>query len=143
MSGPPRVYWRDRLRARSEWQGDCLVDTSAQRNKKYARIGIGHGTEYRATRLILEERLGRPLAPGEIARHTCHNPPCWNDEHILIGTQVNNMADMVEAGRQRSRAESCPHGHPWTPETTYINPKGLWICKVCRRETDRRRREHG
>lgn len=91
---------------------------------------------HRATRLVLEERIGRPLSRTEIARHTCHNPPCWNDAHIVIGTQADNVADMIDAGRQKKRGEACIHGHPWGEATTYVNPKGTWICKVCRRGVD-------
>lgn len=35
----------------------------------------------------------------------------------------------------------CKNGHPWKPETTYINKtSGARICKPCRQASQRRRR---
>jgi len=33
-------------------------------------------------------------------RHTCDNPTCINVEHLLTGTQCDNMQDMVSRNRQ-------------------------------------------
>lgn len=49
-------------------------------------------------------------------------------------------ADQVNAMRER-----CKHGHPFTPENTYRNPKGQRLCRACNRarvaEWNRRARE--
>lgn len=37
---------------------------------------------------------------GKVVRHTCHNPSCVNPHHLVIGTQKENVQDMVEAGHQ-------------------------------------------
>lgn len=34
-----------------------------------------------------------------IARHSCDNPPCCNPEHLLPGTQKQNLDDMRARGR--------------------------------------------
>src|SRR5687767_6700752 len=44
-----------------------------------------------AHRRALELTLGRSLEPGEIALHTCDNPPCCNPAHLRAGTQLDNM----------------------------------------------------
>ena len=36
----------------------------------------------------------------EVVRHTCDNPRCIEVTHLLPGTQVENMADCKERGRQ-------------------------------------------
>ncbi|WP_363267018.1 HNH endonuclease [Cellulomonas sp.] len=40
-----------------------------------------------------------------IVRHRCDNPPCCNPEHLELGTQTQNVGDMVARARQaRGRA---------------------------------------
>lgn len=34
----------------------------------------------------------------------------------------------------------CPKGHEYTPENTYVNPKGWRLCRMCRRLDKERRR---
>lgn len=48
---------------------------------------------------MLAEVLGRELAPGEVARHTCDNPACCRPDHLVVGTQADNVRDRVERGR--------------------------------------------
>lgn len=45
---------------------------------------------------------------GRVLRHSCDTPLCVNPHHLLLGTQADNMADMVRRGRQ---ARGTAHGH--------------------------------
>lgn len=40
---------------------------------------------------------------GKLIRHTCDNPPCKNAEHLIEGTQEQNMCDMYNRGRLGNR----------------------------------------
>lgn len=47
-----------------------------------------------------------PIAAGLVVRHICNNPPCCNPQHLMIGTQADNMADCIRAKR-KPQGESC------------------------------------
>lgn len=38
---------------------------------------------------------------GKVIRHTCDNPRCINPDHLLIGTQADNMRDVSIRRRHR------------------------------------------
>lgn len=50
--------------------------------------------------LISRLLLGIVDQPGLVARHTCDNNWCINLEHLLPGTQADNLRDMRERNRQ-------------------------------------------
>lgn len=62
--------------------------------------GYGKVRRGRAPRLILAEKIGRDLLPGEVARHTCDNRPCCNPAHLTPGSHADNSRDAIERGRQ-------------------------------------------
>jgi len=42
----------------------------------------------------------RKIPKGQVIRHLCHNPQCVNPAHLEPGTQMQNVRDMLRAGRQ-------------------------------------------
>jgi len=66
-------------------------------NKGYGQV------EYQG-RLQLVHRIAFKLMKGRIPKgkfvlHNCDNSKCYNPDHLFIGTQADNMADMRAKGR--------------------------------------------
>lgn len=87
----------ERLMSRSRVEGDCLVWTGARDEQGYGRIGW-QGKVYLVSRMAFETFV-RPLAPGELVRHSCDNPPCFRREHLLAGDHADNSKDAVDRDR--------------------------------------------
>jgi len=41
-----------------------------------------------------------PIPSGMVIRHTCHNQCCINPDHLVAGTQQQNINDKLAAGRE-------------------------------------------
>ena len=82
------------------FEGTCIRCTShASARDGYIRIKRrerGRQVTQLLHRLILQRRLGRH---PQVARHTCDHPWCINPDHIVDGTQADNVHDMESRGR--------------------------------------------
>lgn len=68
-------------------------------NGGYGKVCI-NGKRMLVHRHSLELHLKRPVPKELEVRHMCHNPICFNPEHLQEGTHYQNMRDMVESNRQ-------------------------------------------
>lgn len=41
------------------------------------------------------------IPKGMCVLHRCDNRPCINPQHLFIGTQLDNVADMISKGRSK------------------------------------------
>lgn len=65
----------------------------------------GYGRLWDGNRVQAAHRLAyiawvRPITSKELLLHACDNPPCINPDHLSVGTDRTNAADMVSKGRQ-------------------------------------------
>lgn len=73
-------------------------------------IDHGQATEYGRSRMVINGKTVNTTAHRrvfyrhngylpEVVRHSCDNPRCINPEHLLPGTQQDNMQDRLQRGR--------------------------------------------
>lgn len=67
----------------------------------------GYGTYYANGRSNAAHRVAYALhagalAPGMTVRHKCDNPPCVNPNHLVAGTQTQNVQDRDERSRRQA-----------------------------------------
>lgn len=72
-----------------EWTGATL--------KGYGQIGDGRCLRY--THRVAWELVNGPIPDGMHVCHHCDNPPCCNVDHLFLGTDADNNADMIAKGR--------------------------------------------
>lgn len=84
-------------------------------------------------RLVLEAFVGaRP--DGLEACHGDGDPQNNRLENLRWDTRQANVLDKVRhGGHPFANKTHCPQGHPYSPENTYVTPKGGRSCVTCRR----------
>jgi hypothetical protein len=82
----------------------CHPWTGGRDEDGYGLFSPTPRTTTRASRFALSLKLGRELGTDEETRHTCDNPPCCNQTHLVEGTHQQNVADREARGRT-SRGE--------------------------------------
>jgi hypothetical protein len=64
-----------------------------------------NGVRYPVSRLLLELTTGET---GHTARHSCDRARCCNPDHLLWGTQLDNVRDMYERGHRMHAQPTVP-----------------------------------
>lgn len=79
-----------------------------------------------------------PIPKGKQINHTCDVKSCVNPQHLYPGTQLDNMRDAKARKRcHNQNVVTCPKGHPYNYENTYVDRQGYRFCKKCKlRATD-------
>lgn len=74
--------------------------------------GRKNRTRHRAHVVSYEIHIGKVI-PGLVVRHECDNPPCVRPDHLLLGTQLENIQDTVSRNRQ---SKGLHHGDKYRGE---------------------------
>jgi hypothetical protein len=112
------------------WRGARRADGRGMLNVRHPR-----------PRPILAHRIGYEVQRGSIPTgmqvcHTCDNPSCVRGDHLFLGTNADNRADMKAKGRganQNTRKKHCVRGHALQDDNLYVAPNGYRTCVECRR----------
>jgi hypothetical protein len=88
----------------------CWLWTGSKRNKGYGAFIYeknGQVVQGRAHRYSYELHVGE-IPPGLFVLHTCDNPACVNPFHLFLGTNQDNVDDMMKKGRHKSAGSKTP-----------------------------------
>ena len=116
-----------------EWQG-------CRSSYGYGRVSGGDGNQKQAHRVVYTLLAG-PVPDGLALDHVrargCRSRACCWPAHLEPVTQAENArrGDPASAGFaafQRAKTH-CPAGHEYTPENTFVNPRGSRECRTCKR----------
>jgi hypothetical protein len=87
----------EHLKANTKQVGDCL-EWLGECVKGRGRVRF-HGKKQSASRVMFALWNNVAIESVPVVRHTCDNPLCINPEHLISGTQADNVKDMWERGR--------------------------------------------
>lgn len=77
----------------------CWEWTASKTSSGYGKIFVT-GKLCGAHRVSYELRHG-PIQSGMRVLHRCDNPACINPDHLFLGSDADNVADMISKGRQQ------------------------------------------
>lgn len=123
----------ERLRRYLQADGDCIVWTGYVDPNGYGKITVDGRSRW-VHRVAWEEERG-PVPEGLTLDHLCRRPLCCNTDHLEPVTHAENMRRAVDA----NRSDTCPHGHPRTPENRMANGPGRTRCRPCHNSRERTR----
>lgn len=110
---PPIERFKSNLSKREsgciEWTGHT-IKSNGRESHRYGRLNVNKVS-------MLAHRYAYVLAKGEIPAgmnvcHSCDNTICCNPDHLFLGTQLQNMADMKAKGRSHKEAPCKGEAHP-------------------------------
>lgn len=154
-----RVGVEERFWAKVEKTSTCWLWKASTDSKGYGRFWDGY-------RILFAHRYSWGLVfdlPENLnVCHKCDVPLCVNPDHLFVGTQKDNIQDMIAKSRDRGRwpdgaaslggqalakirscRTHCINGHLMDEENTYRPTRGRGNqrqCRICRKEAHARSR---
>jgi hypothetical protein len=80
--------------------GGCWVWPGATKVEGYGYGNIKFNNVYYGTHRLAYILAVGPVPAGLFVLHSCDNPPCCRPDHLFLGTNYDNVQDMVRKGRQ-------------------------------------------
>lgn len=134
----------DRFNSRINKTETCWLWTGTVRGKGYGWFQIDG--KRKAAHRFSYETFKEPIEPGKVIMHTCDNPLCVNPEHLVQGTQKENIRDAITKGRWiqgRGLSNYCKNGHLLEGYNLLYDPKrDARKCRECHNARRRNNRKN-
>jgi hypothetical protein len=94
---------KDSSRKRIEYVIDdngCYICTSHKQRNKIGYFSINRNYKTQLLHRYIYSLYSGEIPNGFVVRHKCDNINCINPKHLELGTQQDNMRDMLERGRR-------------------------------------------
>ncbi|WP_062509750.1 HNH endonuclease [Gluconobacter roseus] len=85
-------------------KGRCWISSHRKVGNGYPQICGPRSDGSRAqqyTHRVMWEHLNGSIPADRVVMHTCDNRACCNPDHLRLGTQADNVRDMMVKGRSR------------------------------------------
>lgn len=125
MSRSYRVPFWDRKEIDSN---GCWNWVGSKRAHGYGQVYFNGKPARKAHRVAWELTNGK-IPNNLCVLHRCDNSSCINPDHLFLGTQLENIQDMINKGRRRPdniRLSTFATCHPDKPNHAF------GLCKICR-----------
>lgn len=96
--GPIVCSLKCRLLFNIKTRGTCWLWTGYRNREGYGRISSREGPK--SAHRVSYEIFKGPIPEGSLVCHSCDHPWCVNPAHLWVGTNQDNMTDMIKKGRQ-------------------------------------------
>ncbi|MGE4197670.1 MAG: HNH endonuclease signature motif containing protein [Phycisphaerales bacterium] len=103
----------------------CWNWTASKRHKGYGAFVHTMDGKYvqgRAHRFSYMLHIGE-IPSGMFVLHKCDNPACVNPSHLFLGTNHDNVRDMVSKGRHVPGGTHCKSNGKWKKGINHHNAK--------------------
>lgn len=120
----------------------CMYWTGVVDKQGYGRVGYRGRRSETLQRAAYMEFVG-PIPAGSTIDHVCHtldescpggrncmHRRCGNPAHLEAVTKLENTMRGRGFGPANAAKTTCPKGHPYSPENTYISG-GRRFCREC------------
>lgn len=85
-------------------ENDCWEWGARMTTGGYGQFWVNGNERAHAVSFVMHHH--KVVPDGMVIRHKCDNRRCVNPNHLELGTQLENMADMVQRGRQKTNVLS-------------------------------------